>query len=263
MRVTNRARLPVWIAVLLGLWCVPAMALGQADAEWDPERLPATRDSLQTLMVSFDAAARSPAYSQELRSRARFEASRIRSRLQEGDFRVGDQVTLSVRGQTELSNTFVVEPGPRLMLPEIGEIPLQGILRSELETHLATHLSRFIREPVVRTTSTIRITVVGEVSQPGFMVVESGMLLTDVLQNAGGPTRGADLGRIQIERGQERIWGGDPLQDAIIEGRTLDQLSVRAGDRIVVPSQRQNTLSTWAWRLLTPSFTFYMIRRLF
>jgi hypothetical protein len=33
------------------------------------------------------------------------------------------------------------------------------------------------------------------------------------------------------------IWGGEGLQQAIIQGRTLDQLSIRAGDHVVVPEK--------------------------
>jgi hypothetical protein len=69
-------------------------------------------------------------------------------------------------------------------------------------------------------------------------------LVTDALMVAGGPSGNADLKEIKIERGDRPIWRGQPLQDAITEGRTLDQLSVRAGDRIVVPAQRQR-VSAW------------------
>ena len=42
-----------------------------------------------------------------------------------------------------------------------------------------------------------------------------------------------------IERAGERIWTGEHLQQAIADGRTLDQLSLQAGDQIVVPARGQ------------------------
>ena len=36
-------------------------------------------------------------------------------------------------------------------------------------------------------------------------------------------------------RGQSVIWADDDLQRAIAEGRTFDQLSIRAGDHLEVP----------------------------
>jgi hypothetical protein len=41
---------------------------------------------------------------------------------------------------------------------------------------------------------------------------------------------------VKIKRAKEVIWDGDRLREAMIEGRTLDQLSVRAGDAIDVPA---------------------------
>jgi len=215
----------------------------QRKAAWDPARLHMTRESLQELLARYEQATRSAAYSEELRAKARYEAGLIRVRLEEGDFQVGDQIQLSVEGQPELSETFQVAPGRVLILPVIGEIPLKGVLRSELEEHLTKSLARYIVEPKVHASSRIRISILGQVAQPGFYVVPSEVPLTDVLMMAGGPAQNAELTKIYIERGGDRIWGGEALQAAIIEGRTLDQLSLRAGDRIIVPGNAQ---SRWA-----------------
>jgi protein involved in polysaccharide export with SLBB domain len=80
----------------------------------------------------------------------------------------------------------------------------------------------------------IRISVVGEVGTPGFYAVPSELLVTDVLAQAGQVTPEADIGKIRIERGGRTVWDNQALGPEIIEGRTLDQLGVRAGDRLVV-----------------------------
>ena len=36
---------------------------------------------------------------------------------------------------------------------------------------------------------------------------------------------------------QGELWGGEQLQQAIAQGRTLDALNLQAGDRIVVPEK--------------------------
>lgn len=230
----------------LVLVAVPAALLSQSTqvssgrmAAWDPARLHMTRESLEELLARYEQATRSTAYSEELRARARYEAELIRVRLEEGDFQVGDQIELAVEGQQELTNTFQVAPGRVLILPVIGEVPLKGVLRSELEEHLTKSLARFIVEPKVHATSKIRISILGQVAQPGFYVVPSEVPLTDALMLAGGPAQHAELTKIYVERGGDRIWGGEALQAAIIEGRTLDQLSLRAGDRIIVPGAQQ------------------------
>ncbi|MFO7260824.1 MAG: SLBB domain-containing protein [bacterium] len=220
------------------------VAASRRTAAWDPAQLHMSRESLEELLARYEQATRSTAYSDELRARARYEAALIRMRLEEGDFQVGDQIQLSVEGHEELTKTFQVAPGRVLILPVIGEIPLRGVLRSELEEHLRKSLARYIVEPRVHATSTIRISILGQVNQPGFYTVPSEMLLTEALMLAGGPAQNAELTKIYIERGNDRIWGGEALQAAIIEGRTLDQLNLRAGDRIIVPGNNQNRWNT-------------------
>jgi polysaccharide export outer membrane protein len=166
------------------------------------------------------------------------EAATIRQRLEEGDLRVGDRVLLLVEGHTQLSDTFNVVAGRKLVLPDIGDVPLAGVLRSELQEHLTAQLGRFVRNPTVRVRSLIRLEVLGLVAAPGFYAIPSDVLVTDALMLAGGPAPDADIDRVRLQRGREVLWEGDRLRAAVIEGRTLDQLGVRAGDGIFVPEKR-------------------------
>lgn len=226
------AAAPLIAILALAAAATPA---GAQTAMEDPGRSQVTRAELLELLAHYEAAMESGAYSSALRARARTEAALIRARLAEGDFRTGDRILLTVEGEDALSGEHVVAPGPRLVLPGIGEVELAGVLRSELEGHLTAALSRYIRNPVVRAHPSLRLSVLGEVGQPGFYVFPADVPLTDVLTMAGGPTRSAKIDEIRIERGGERIWDEEPLQEVIIEGRTLDQLGLRAGDVVVVP----------------------------
>jgi protein involved in polysaccharide export with SLBB domain len=229
---------------VLALLAVPVLLPAQGAAgSLDPGRAHATRASLQELLASFEEAASSPAYSGELRLRARQEAALVRARLAEGDFRVGDRVALVVQGEPLFSDTFSVASGTVLALPLIGGIPLAGVLRSELEEHLRTEIGRSVRQPEVRAHALVRVAVMGEVGRPGFYTLPADVPITDVLMAVGGTGRDANLRRIRVERGGERIWDGGAMQQAIIEGRTLDQLSLRAGDEIIVPRERR--FSVW------------------
>ncbi len=200
-----------------------------------------TRPELQELLTSYEQLAQSPSASADQRARARYESTLIRARLRDGDFQTGDRVALRVMGEPALSDTFVVNRERMLDLPDIGEIPLHGVLRSELQDHLTRELGRKIRDPMVRAHTMIRLSIEGAVGQPGFYVRPTDEVLTDALMAAGGPADQAAIRRMRIERAGEPIWAGDALQQAIIEGRTLDQLNLRAGDRIIVP-QRTNYL---------------------
>jgi hypothetical protein len=223
------------LALLWFLLSTPAQLGAQANSA-DPSGIQLTRLDLQTLVTRFEDLAGSEAYSAELRGRARMEASFARERLRSGDFQTGDQIELTVEGEPALTGTFTVGGDGAVTLPEIGAVPLQGVLRAELQEHLASQLGRYLQNPVVRARGLFRVTVSGAVGRPGFYVVPAQSLLSDVITTAGGFGNGAALTGIRVERGRDRIWDGNSLQTAIIEGRTLDQLSLRAGDHIIVPA---------------------------
>ena len=216
-------------------------AQAQGAIEWDGGREQMTRVELEELLERIQENLDSTAYSQQLRSQLDRNAELIRRRLEAGDFQVGDRIVFQVEREPELSDTLIVRSGQRVSLPMVGDLSLQGVLRSELEEHLAGHVAQYVREPRVRAQSLIRISVLGEVESPGFYVVPAEFLVTDVLMEAGGPTREAKLQDLRVERGEERIWTGELLQEAVIQGRTLDHLNIQAGDRIVVPLEVRRT----------------------
>jgi polysaccharide export outer membrane protein len=153
-------------------------------------------------------------------------------------FQVGDRILLSVEGDSSLSDTFTVVAGPALRLPQIGDISLANVQRSAIETYLTRELGRYINDPVVSARALIRISVMGEVAKPGFYALPIDLVLPDALMVAGGATQDARLEKLQILRGNSPVWGSAALQTEIARGATLDQLGVRAGDRIMVPRGR-------------------------
>ena len=122
-----------------------------------------------------------------------------------------------------------------MILPTVGEISLAGVLSTELEGHLISHLGRFLRNPQVQVKALIRVAITGGVERPGFYVFPTDALLADAIMQAGGPAFDADMNEIRVERGTERVWEPAPLRAAIANGSTLGQLDIRDGDRVVVP----------------------------
>src|SRR2546428_4161073 len=153
-------------------------------------------------------------------------------------FQAGDRILLHVERGSALSDTFTVVAGPALRLPNIGEVSLAGERRGDIEAHLTRELGRYINDPVVQARALIRVSVVGEVTRPGYYAVPIDLVLADALMLAGGATKDARVDRLQILRGNASVWNGNALQTAIARGATLDELGMRAGDRIQVPAQR-------------------------
>jgi protein involved in polysaccharide export with SLBB domain len=240
---TSRVALAAAAMIVFGARTVAAQ---QQPADSAVGGVQVTRQALEEMLRQLQQSAQSTAYSSSLRTRSRFEAALIADRLQQGDFQVGDRISLTVDQEPKLSDTFTVAPGRVVNLPDIGTIPLSGVLRSELTDYLTRRLGQFLRNPLVRTKSLIRVSVLGGIGKPGYYTVPTQALVSDVLMQAGGPTAGSKLLQTRIERGKEVLWEGEQLQQAIAQGRTLDALSVQAGDRIVVPEKgtAQSTQAT-------------------
>jgi protein involved in polysaccharide export with SLBB domain len=226
------------LPALVALAAAPAAVLAQGSDAWNAGQFYATRAQLQDMLSKYEAGSNASAYSDAVRNIAGDEADLIRTRLEKGDFEVGDVITLTVAGQPTLTSDFTVSPGYILVLPEIDEpVQLKGVLRSELRDVITAHLSKYIRDPRVYVQSKVNISVWGDVGNPGYLTVSAESRLTDVLVTAGQPNQTAKMDKIKIKRGDDTIWDGDELEQAIIQGRTLDQLNLRAGDSIEVPGK--------------------------
>jgi protein involved in polysaccharide export with SLBB domain len=167
------------------------------------------------------------------------KAAAIRERLRDGDFKVGDRVVITVQGETFVTDTFTVRTGQTISLPNLPDISLRGVLRAELTDYLTREIGRYIRNPSVKTTSLIRVAVLGEVSNPGFFSVPADYLVSDVIMAAGGPTALADLKKSELRREQKVVLDKDDMQQAIASGTTLDRLDVRPGDEFRVGQQKK------------------------
>ena len=218
-----------------------------------PPGLEVSRRELEQLLRRLDQASGAADSSDVARARARDFAGAVRSRLAQGDFHAGDRVALRVESgdppanraeppaerpvEQQLSDTFTVAPDRSITLPLVGVISLAGVLHAELEAHLTRQLSQFIRDPVLHARPLIRIGIVGAVAKPGFYGVPADVVLSDALMAAGGPLPDAKVADLWIERAGERLWEGDILRQAITDGRTLDEMSLRAGDQFIIPAQ--------------------------
>lgn len=245
------------------LLAVPAPAAAQLALDIDPGRSVRTRADLVRLVEEYEAALTSPAYSESVKRSIRADAERIRARLSDGDFRVGDRIEIYVQGEPNFPVTVTVEPGPSISLELFGTISLAGVLRSEIEPHLHKELGRFIRDPVVRATAQMRLSVIGAVGSPGFYTMPAETLLGDAIMLAGGPSNNTTFDDLRIERAGERLYEGNVVQQALREGLTLDQLNLQAGDQIVlpVPSQRNvvGTVLTVMGALSSVTFLLFQI----
>lgn len=171
------------------------------------------------------------------------EAWLLRTRLEKGDFQDGDRIWVVVEGANIMTKpeTLVVQSGKNgryIQLPRMDDLPLDGVLRSELVDRFRDHLAKYIKEPVVRAVPLVRIAVLGSVGHPGYFYTAADIPLSDVIMQAGGPGTNADLSKVSVRRGAEVIWEGKDAQAALADGMSIDQLHMRAGDEIDIGEKR-------------------------
>lgn len=164
----------------------------------------------------------------------RNKASVLRTRLREGDFQPGDRIGIVIDGAVTQSDTIPVMAGSKIVVKEIGEVSVAGVLRSELQAHLTKELARYIKEVRVRATPLVRLSVLGPVGKPGFFYMPSDIPLTEAIMRAGGPSGTANLNKTVIKRNSAELYDSRNTRTALNEGLTLDQLSLRDGDSIEV-----------------------------
>jgi polysaccharide biosynthesis/export protein len=147
-----------------------------------------------------------------------------------------------------------------LRLPNLPEISLRGVLRSELQAHLVAHIGRFLKDTVMRTTVLIPIGVLGELAHPGYYRVPVDLPFSDIIMAAGGPTPSADLTRITVRRGSKEVLSRPAARAAIVRGLTLDELGLSPGDEVLVAGRRERR---WPTILSTASMVSGIVVGLF
>jgi hypothetical protein len=240
----------VWtLCLTIGALAVGGDAGGaQAPSPGGAGRAGATRSELEQLAARGDRAASADTAKSPLREQSRVDPAAIRTRLREGDFRPGDQIVLTVPADSALSDTFIVRAGvpagPVLRLPNVPEISLHAVLRSELHPHLVAHIGRFLKDTVIRVAVLVPIGVLGEVARPGYYRVPIDLPFSDIIMAAGGPTASADMTRMVVRRGSTQLLSRSAARAAIATGLTLDELGLAPGDEIVVSGRRERRWPT-------------------
>lgn len=179
------------------------------------------------------------------------EALLLRSRLEHGDFQDGDRIVVKPLGTLATmpnflgpNDTLVLRAGKRMQIPQMEDLSLDGVLRSELSAKVSSHLAKYVRDSSVLVTPLIRLAVVGQVRVPNFYYTTVDVLLSDMIVKAGGPNGNADwLGNVEIRRGTETIWNAKDTRTAMTDGISLERLNLRTGDEIYVDEQKTGGFS--------------------
>lgn len=155
----------------------------------------------------------------------------------------GDQVSVFVWGQPELSVSVPVRPDGRITTPLVEDIEASGKTPTQLAREVENRLATYIKSPVVTVIATNmvgryseQIRVIGQAAKPQALPYRENMTVLDVIIAVGGLTEYAAGNRASIVRavdsGQEQV----PVRlHDLMNGDITANVNLYPGDVLIIP----------------------------
>ena len=235
-------RISVILTIFLLVGCSSGGAFGTSAPRSTFSPLAVTTSVEQSRAVAGDSAPsqRVVADMQEL---ARYQANSI--------YRIGpsDLLTIKVFQADELSGEVRVDQRGNISLPLIGNVRIAGLSQAEAEKRLADLLGRnYLQNPQVsifiKEFTNQRVTVEGEVGNPGVYPIKGKVSLLQAIALAGGVTQSAKTDNIALFRTSGR--GGArayQIDLGLIRNGRASDFPVVNDDRIVVERKKKQQVT--------------------
>ncbi|MGA3286497.1 MAG: SLBB domain-containing protein [Bacteroidota bacterium] len=158
----------------------------------------------------------------------------------------GDEILLNVWGDTQLSYQLAVNRDGSLLIPNVGQIPVNGLSVERLKSKLLERMSQVyasLRRGQPNATSfldvslgkvrTIQVFVLGQVKKPGAYSLSGLSTAFTALYYAGGPAVTGSLREISVRRGATNA-GTIDFYDFAIDGDKSKDIRLQDGDVVFV-----------------------------
>lgn len=180
----------------------------------------------------------------------------------------GDVLDISVWRHPDLNKEVVVRPDGKIAFPIVNEIQASDLTPDELDLKLVAGLSRIIRDPdvtiTVRSFTSNKIFVLGEVNLPGVYPFRGKMTVLEAIGMAGSYTDNAVLQSIMIIRrgyiGRPQVMRID-MAEVIKKGNIKQDVVLQANDIVYVPKSFIAHIDTFIDRFFAktyPALKFYL-----
>jgi len=155
---------------------------------------------------------------------------------------VGDIIDVKFYRNPELNDEVIIRPDGKISLQLMDDVPAAGLSPAELSDDLARRYEPELKQArvnvIVKTFSTQRIFVAGEVGRQGTQDLAAGMTLYRAIQQAGGFLKSANRKQVVlIRRGADEKQTGYAVDlRAVEEGRgQTGDVPLHAQDVVFVP----------------------------
>ena len=151
----------------------------------------------------------------------------------------GDKLRIEVYKDAQLSQSLQVRPDGKITLPLVGDFAASGKTPIELRDALTKSLKEYVTNPVVTVivveATAAQVYLIGEVTNPGTLVMQGPMTVLEALARVGGLREFADRDDIRILRKSPN--GVRTIEfdyKRAVKGET-EPVFLQPGDTVVVP----------------------------
>jgi protein involved in polysaccharide export with SLBB domain len=158
-------------------------------------------------------------------------------------FGAGDLFDVRVFGEPELTGTYQVSTDGAIAFPLIGRVEVFGKLPSQVEAEIQSRLGDgFLKSPQVsvlpKESRSKKVSVLGQVKQPGVFLYADSMSIVEAVSKAGGFTAIARKNAVRVTRdsADAKVATFIVAVDDIGRGKAPN-FFLRPGDVIYVPER--------------------------
>lgn len=155
---------------------------------------------------------------------------------------VDDELSIDIYGFSEKTSKYKINTEGQIRIPNIGPVVLAGLTIDEAKTKLRNVMAKTY--PGLKTGNTflqvslgqirsIRVTLIGEVKQPGTYELSSLATLANALYASGGPASNGSFRKIDLIRNGKKLVTFD-LYDFLLNGDLTKNLLLKDDDIIKV-----------------------------
>lgn len=155
---------------------------------------------------------------------------------------VDDELSIDIYGFSEKTSKYKINTEGQIRIPNIGPVVLAGLTVEEAKTKLRNVMAKTY--PGLKTGNTflqvslgqirsIRVTLIGEVKQPGTYELSSLATLANALYASGGPSTNGSFRKIDLIRNGKKIVTFD-LYDFLLNGDLTKNVLLKDDDIIKV-----------------------------
>ncbi|MFZ2029565.1 MAG: polysaccharide biosynthesis/export family protein [Vitreimonas sp.] len=137
----------------------------------------------------------------------------------------GDQLRITVFGETDLTGAYVVGSQGSIAYPLVGEVHAAGLTVAQFSAALQHALEAYVRQPnvSVEVANYRPFFILGEVTRPGTYPYSANLTVLNAVATAGGFTYRANEGRVFIRHANEQVEHSYPITIAtpVLPGDTV------------------------------------------